>query len=100
MEIKTNSKGSSAVITPIGKIDTVTAPELQTEIEKVIETAEALEIDFSQINYISSAGLRVLLSTQKKINAKNGTLKITNTDQMIDEIFEVTGFSDILTIVK
>lgn len=80
-----------------GRLDTTTAPELDEEIKAAIDDVKELIFDFSDLDYISSAGLRVLLSAQKIMN-KQGEMKVTNVNETIMEIFEVTGFSDILTI--
>ncbi len=80
------------------RVDTSTAPQLQYEIDKVIEETDKLVLDFKELIYISSAGLRVLLSAHKSMDKKAGTLVITNVSEDILEIFEVTGFSDILNI--
>ena len=80
-----------------GRLDTTTAPELDEEIKAAIDDVKELIFDFSALDYISSAGLRVLLSAQKIMN-KQGVMKVTNVNETIMEIFEVTGFSDILTI--
>ncbi len=80
-----------------GRLDTTTAPELDEEIKAAIDDVKELVFDFSDLDYISSAGLRVLLSAQKIMN-KQGEMKVTNVNETIMEIFEVTGFSDILTI--
>lgn len=80
-----------------GRLDTTTAPELDEEIKVAIDDVKELVFDFSDLDYISSAGLRVLLSAQKIMN-KQGEMKVTNVNETIMEIFEVTGFSDILTI--
>lgn len=80
-----------------GRLDTATAPELEKELEGVLEEAEELVFDFEGLEYMSSAGLRILLATQKKMSAKGG-MKVTNVNDVISEIFEITGFSDILTI--
>ena len=80
-----------------GRLDTVTAPELTRYIDELPEETEALELDFSDLEYISSAGLRVLLSAQKRM-AKKGGMRVSHVCPAILEIFEVTGFSDILTI--
>lgn len=80
-----------------GRLDTTTAPELDEEIKAAIDDVKELVFDFSALDYISSAGLRVLLSAQKIMN-KQGVMKVTNVNETIMEIFEVTGFSDILTI--
>ena len=80
-----------------GRLDTATAPELKKELEEVLGEAEELVFDFEGLEYMSSAGLRILLATQKKMSAKGG-MKVTNVNDVISEIFEITGFSDILTI--
>jgi anti-sigma B factor antagonist len=80
-----------------GRLDTATAPELEKELEEVLGEAEELVFDFEGLEYMSSAGLRILLATQKKMSAKGG-MKVTNVNDVISEIFEITGFSDILTI--
>lgn len=80
-----------------GRLDTVTAPDLEKELKNSLEGVTELVLDFEKLEYISSAGLRVLLSVQKAM-AKQGEMKITNVSEIVNEIFEVTGFSDILTI--
>lgn len=80
------------------RVDTTTAPQLQYEIDKVTDETNKLVLDFKELIYISSAGLRVLLSAHKTMLKKEGSLVITNVSEDILEIFEVTGFSDILTI--
>ena len=80
-----------------GRLDTVTAPELEKELQASLDGVTELRLDFEKLDYISSAGLRVLLSAQKQMN-KQGTMTLHHVNQTIMEIFEVTGFSDILTI--
>ena len=80
-----------------GRLDTTTAPQLEETVNSEIEGVKELVFDFSALEYVSSAGLRVLLSAQKKMN-KQGSMVIRNVSEEIDEIFNVTGFSDILTI--
>ena len=80
-----------------GRLDTTTAPQLEAEISGCIEGLQTLEFDFAELEYISSAGLRVLLSAQKKMN-KQGTMIIRNVNDVVMEVFEITGFVDILTI--
>ena len=81
-----------------GRLDTTTSPQLERELNASLDGIEDLQLDFSELDYISSAGLRVLLSAQKKMN-KQGAMSISGVNDTIAEIFEVTGFSDILTIV-
>ena len=80
-----------------GRLDTMTAPELEATLKTALEGVEELTFDFEKLDYISSAGLRVLLATQKTMN-RQGSMKVKNVNEIILEIFEVTGFSDILTI--
>ena len=80
-----------------GRLDTVTAPELEKELKASLDGVSALTIDMAALEYISSAGLRVLLSAQKTMN-KQGEMKVVHVGETIMEIFEVTGFSDILSI--
>lgn len=81
----------------IGRLDTTTAPQLEKEISDNINGVEKLILDFENLEYLSSAGLRVLLQSQKIMN-KQGEMIVKNVNDTIQEIFEVTGFSDVLTI--
>ena len=80
-----------------GRLDTTTAPQLETEMKENLNGVQELILDFEKLEYISSAGLRVLLSTQKTM-AKHGSMKLIHVSDVISEIFEVNGFADILTI--
>jgi len=80
-----------------GRLDTVTAPQLEEVVNGELEGITELNIDFKALEYVSSAGLRVLLAAQKTMN-KQGKMVITNVCDEINEVFEITGFSDILTI--
>lgn len=80
-----------------GRLDTTTAPQLESELKKNLDGIEFLALDFSKLEYLSSAGLRVLLSSQKAMNTQ-GKMVIKNVNSTIMDIFEVTGFSEILTI--
>jgi anti-sigma B factor antagonist len=80
-----------------GRLDTITSPELEAELTESLEGVSELVLDLEQLDYISSAGLRVLLSAQKKMN-KQGTLKVLHVNDTVKEIFNVTGFTDILNI--
>ena len=97
MNIKKEQNGSEMNISLEGRLDTTTAPELETELKSSLEGIDALNFDFSALEYVSSAGLRVLLSAQKTMN-RQGKMVIRNVKPEIMEIFEVTGFVDILTI--
>ena len=97
MTIEKKQNGNELTLLLEGRLDTVTAPQLESEIKTSLDGVTVLIFDFSKLEYISSAGLRVLLSAQKTMNAQ-GEMKVLNVNETIMEIFEVTGFSDILTI--
>ena len=97
MTINKTQNGNELTIAVEGRLDTMTAPELEAELSKSLEGTESLILDFSKLDYISSAGLRVLLSAHKVMSCKGG-MKVTNVNEIVQEVFEVTGFSDILTI--
>ena len=97
MTINKICSGSELTLAPEGRLDTVTAPELEAELKSSLEGVSSLIFDFSGLEYISSAGLRVLLSAQKQMNIQ-GAMKLKNVNETIREIFEVTGFADILTV--
>ncbi|MEE3398682.1 MAG: STAS domain-containing protein [Eubacterium sp.] len=97
LNIEKKSDGKNLSFALSGRLDTTTAPDLEKEVKENIEGVEKLDFDFSDLAYISSAGLRVLLSAQKIMN-KQGEMVVKNCSEEIKEIFEVTGFSDILTI--
>ena len=97
MTIEKNLNGTELTITITGRLDTTTAPELEAEIKNSVAGIEKLVLDFAALEYLSSAGLRVLLAAQKVMN-KQGEMIIKNVNDTINEIFEVTGFIDILTI--
>ena len=97
MTIEKKQDGNNLVISLEGRLDTMTAPELESELGQSMNGAESLELDFNQLEYISSAGLRVLLSAHKAMSSKGG-MKVTNVNEIVREVFDVTGFSDILTI--
>lgn len=95
----THTENTSALnISLNGRLDTVTAPQLESFLKEHIAGKCELCLDFTALDYISSAGLRVLLSTQKIMN-KQGKMTISNVNEEIAEIFDITGFADILTIV-
>ena len=99
LDIRKEINGGELFIALEGKLDTVTAPELEKEMKESIESADKLVWDLKKLEYISSAGLRVLLSAQKIMNRK-GDMIVKDPSEEVMEIFEVTGFSDILTISK
>ena len=95
--VEKKSEGKNVTLVLSGRLDTSTAPELEAEVKASVEGTENLIFDFTDLDYISSAGLRVLLSALKMMS-KQGSMKITNVNKSVLEIFEITGFSDILTI--
>ncbi|MBO4358829.1 MAG: STAS domain-containing protein [Erysipelotrichaceae bacterium] len=97
MEIVKTLEEKKLTVALEGRLDTTTAPELETVLNESLEGVEELVFDFAKLEYISSAGLRVLLAAQKKMNAQ-GAMKIVEVNEVIKEVFDVTGFSDILTI--
>ena len=97
MIIEKNLNGAELTIVIEGRLDTTTAPQLEAEFKQSISGVEKLVLDFTALEYLSSAGLRVLLGAQKVMN-KQGEMIIKNVNETINEIFEVTGFIDILTI--
>jgi len=97
MTITKKQDGTNLEIALEGRLDTMTAPELEKELNASLDVAETLTLDFADLAYISSAGLRVLLSAHKAMSRKGG-MKITNVNEIVKEVFDVTGFADILTI--
>ncbi len=97
MTIQKMKNGSALTIAPEGRLDPITAPELEAVLKEELNGVEDLTFDLEKLDYISSAGLRVLLSAQKTMNNR-GKMKVVRPNVMILEIFEVTGFTDILTI--
>ena len=95
IEIKKNVENTTIEI--VGRLDTTTAPSLEKTISEDIEGTKDLVLDFKGLEYISSAGLRVLLATQKKMQ-QIGSMKLINVCESVMEVFEITGFADILTI--
>ena len=97
MNINKTLNDTEMTIALEGRLDTATAPDLEKELASSLAGVTALTLDFAELEYISSAGLRVLLTAQKTMN-KQGSMKLIHVGEVIMEIFEVTGFSDILTI--
>lgn len=98
MTINKNREGDKLVLELEGRLDTTTAPQLENEIREGLDGVVELEFDFQKLVYISSAGLRVMLSAQKMMN-KQGNMTLKNVNEDVMEVFEVTGFIDILNIV-
>ena len=97
MNIQKTVTGTTLTVELEGRLDTTTAPQLEGELRGSIDGLTCLVIDFEKLDYISSAGLRVLLAMQKIMN-KQGEMILKNVNETVMEVFEVTGFSDILTI--
>ena len=97
LNIETKRNASELTVALSGRLDTNTAPELEAAMKTALEGVEELTFDFEKLDYISSAGLRVLLAAQKTMN-RQGSMKVKNANETIMEIFEVTELADILTI--
>ena len=97
MTIEKNLNAAELTVKVTGRLDTTTAPELEASLKESFTGVEKLVLDFASLEYLSSAGLRVLLQAQKTMN-KQGEMVVRNVNETISEIFEVTGFSDVLTI--
>jgi len=96
MTVTKTREGNTLTVALEGRLDTLTAPELETELNG--EEADTLVFDLAKLDYISSAGLRLLLSSQKKANATGGTMIVRNCQPAVLDVFEVTGFMDVLTV--
>ena len=97
MTINQNREGNQLTLFLEGRLDTTTAPELEAVVDTALTDVETLVLDLEQLEYISSAGLRVFLKAQKLMNTK-GTMKTIHVNATIMEVFDITGFVDILTI--
>lgn len=97
MDIQKTVENKKLTIVLSGRLDTTTAPQLEEEMKASVDGIEELYFDFAELEYISSAGLRVLLTAQKIMNAQ-GKMVIRNVNETISEVFEITGFADILTV--
>lgn len=97
MTITKKGEGAALALALQGRLDTITAPELEQELKRSLKGVSALVLDLKELDYLSSAGLRVILAAQKQMN-KQGSMVVKNVNETIMEVFEVTGFTDILTI--
>ena len=97
MKITKTMNGTSLNVALEGRLDTTTAPELEQALKNDMDSATELTLDFGKLDYISSAGLRVLLSAHKAMTKKGG-MKVVNVNEIVKEVFDVTGFADILDI--
>ena len=96
MSLKIDKKNAETLAL-VGRLDTMTAPELEAEISAMLPTEQSLTLDMEKLDYISSAGLRVILKTQKALEKKSG-LKLTHVSDEVKEVFDITGFSDFLSM--
>jgi anti-sigma B factor antagonist len=97
MTIEKKVNGFEATLSVAGRLDTQTAPELENELDSIVSGLKDLTLEMSGLEYVSSAGLRVILKAQKIMNAQ-GSMKLTGVNDSIMEVFDITGFLDILTI--
>lgn len=97
MTIEKTTENEKVTLTVSGRLDTTTAPELEAALDEVLENTKELTFNLENLEYISSAGLRVILKAQKSMNTK-GSMKLTGVNDSIMEVFDITGFLDILTI--
>ena len=97
MNIEQKRNGSALTIAPEGYLDTTTAPELKAVLETALAGVKELTFDFEKLEYISSSGLRLLLYADR-VMSKHGDMKVIHANNIIQEIFEVTGFADVLTL--
>ena len=98
MNIQKKLEGQTLTLTLEGRLDTTTAPQLEAVVRSSLEGVGSLVMDLAGLDYLSSAGLRVLLSAQKQMNRKKGKMVVRHVCETIMEVFDMTGFSDILTI--
>ena len=97
MTIEKKINGEAVTLIVSGRLDTQTAPELENELDSILSGIKELTFDMTNLEYVSSAGLRVILKAQKAMNAQ-GSMKLTGVNDSIMEVFDITGFLDILTI--
>ena len=97
MEIKTTTEGDKLTVAVSGRVDTVTAPELEAGLK--LGDAKCVVIDLANVPYMSSAGLRLLLTVHKTMLAKGGEFQVANVQSAVKEVLDITGFSDILSLV-
>ena len=97
MTIEKNINGNLAILKINGRLDTSTAPTLENAVDNCIAGIQELILDCTELEYVSSAGLRVILKAQKLMNAR-GSMKLTGVNETVMEVFDITGFADILTI--
>ena len=99
LNIEKKQAGTALTVKMEGRLDTNTAPVFQSEVEPMLESVSSLMLDFEKVNYVSSAGLRVLLTFEQEMEEKNKTMELCHVNDIIHDVFDVTGFLDILKIV-
>ncbi|MBO5569797.1 MAG: STAS domain-containing protein [Clostridia bacterium] len=98
MNIEKKQEGSALTVSLEGRLDTNTAPVFQSEVGPLLADIDSLTLDFEKVDYVSSAGLRVLLAFQQEMEENNKTMELCHVNDIIRDVFDVTGFLDILTI--
>ena len=96
MDIKKTANGSALTIAVIGRLDTTTAPQLDAEVRALPADVMDLTFDFADLEYVSSAGLRVILVSQKTMSARGGRMKVVGANACVRDVFDITGFSSII----
>ena len=99
LNIEKKKEGTALTVKMEGRLDTNTAPVFQSEVEPMLESVSSLMLDFEKVDYVSSAGLRVLLTFEQEMEEKNKTMELCHVNDIIHDVFDVTGFLDILKIV-
>ena len=100
MQISTRTSNDIHIVAITGSLDSTTSPEAQKSLDAVVAGARKVALDFSQLDYISSAGLRILLGAAKQLRAKGGTLGMFGLNQSVREVFDISGFSSILPVYQ
>jgi anti-anti-sigma factor len=100
MQINTRTSNDVHIVAINGSLDSTTSPEAQKSLDEVLASAKKVVLDFSQLDYISSAGLRVLLGAAKKLRASSGKLGMFGLNQSVREVFEISGFATILSVYQ
>ena len=100
MQISTRTSNDIHIVAITGSLDSTTSPEAQKSLDAVVAGAKKVALDFSQLDYISSAGLRILLGAAKQLRAKGGTLGMFGLNQSVREVFDISGFSSILSVYQ
>ena len=100
MQISTRTRNDIHIVAISGSLDSSTSPEAQKSLDAVVASAKKVMLDFSDLDYISSAGLRILLGAAKQLRASGGTLGMFGLNQSVREVFEISGFSSILSVYQ